>query len=359
MEELIVAKIVSIAVLGIFAFICGVIPIKLKKYFEELAAGNERKQKVFDITITVISCFGAGVILTTCFAHMIPDANEEMEMSIKKGYMSATGFPLVEILALVGFFVIYLVEELTQYFMAKWYPQQNNKNTNSVGMAEANVSNGGHGHSHGFEIISGSVGSFKAMLRCFIVIIALGLHSIFEGIAIGLGHEPQDVWYLFFAIASHKFVVAFVIGMQFVVAGLSKCMVVTLILIFSSISPIGIAIGLGLTIQEAGDNGSTGAATTVLNALAAGTLLYVVFFEVLEKERGKNKYGIIQVFCIILGFLFMLIVNVIEIVTGVEEEDEDPLSQCSVTLADIQDRVQKGLSLKFTCENNVLTYLEE
>ena len=37
------------------------------------------------------------------------------------------------------------------------------------------------------------------------------------------------------------------------------------------------------------------AAVTVLQGLAAGTLIYVVFFEVLEKERLKKSNGLIQV----------------------------------------------------------------
>ena len=38
----------------------------------------------------------------------------------------------------------------------------------------------------------------------------------------------------------------------------------------------------------------------LLQGLATGTLLYVVFFEVLEKERKKEKNGLIQV-----GFIFL------------------------------------------------------
>ena len=36
-------------------------------------------------------------------------------------------------------------------------------------------------------------------------------------------------------------------------------------------------------------------AVTVLQGLATGTLLYVVFFEVWEKERQKSTSGILQV----------------------------------------------------------------
>ena len=63
--------------------------------------------------------------------------------------------------------------------------------------------------------------------------------------------------------------------------------------IFSLITPLGIGIGMGMaSIQSTAIQSPT---VTVFQGLAAGTLLYVVFFEVLEKERLKKSYGLTQV----------------------------------------------------------------
>lgn len=61
--------------------------------------------------------------------------------------------------------------------------------------------------------------SVEAALRGFLVILALSLHAIFEGIALGLTAAENSVWFLFFAVASHKFVIAFCVGTQFVSSG--------------------------------------------------------------------------------------------------------------------------------------------
>lgn len=42
-----------------------------------------------------------------------------------------------------------------------------------------------------------------------------------------------------------------------------------------------------------------------LQGMAAGTLLYVVFFEVLARERGNKHSGICQLLAIVVGFLCM------------------------------------------------------
>ena len=83
---------------------------------------------------------------------------------------------------------------------------------------------GGHGHSHeaeALEFIDVDNATFEATLRGFLVILALSLHAVFEGIALGLTATESSVWYLFFAVASHKFVISFCIGMQFVSSGKS------------------------------------------------------------------------------------------------------------------------------------------
>ena len=61
--------------------------------------------------------------------------------------------------------------------------------------------------------------SQQAALRGFLVILALSLHAVFEGIALGLTKTSNGAWFLFFAISCHKYVISFCIGMQFISSG--------------------------------------------------------------------------------------------------------------------------------------------
>lgn len=49
-------------------------------------------------------------------------------------------------------------------------------------------------------------------IQGFVVIIAFSAHSVFDGVAIGLQEEPSRLWTMFFAICSHKLVVALAVG---------------------------------------------------------------------------------------------------------------------------------------------------
>ena len=65
---------------------------------------------------------------------------------------------------------------------------------------------------------------------------------------------------------------------------------------FSLMTPLGIGIGAALTETVSdGHDGSRTVPVAVLQGLAAGTLVYVVFFEILEKERAKKTHGLLQV----------------------------------------------------------------
>ena len=56
--------------------------------------------------------------------------------------------------------------------------------------------------------------SFQLALRGFFIMLAISMHAVFEGIAMGLGSKASFVWYLCFAVAVHKFIIAFCIGLQ-------------------------------------------------------------------------------------------------------------------------------------------------
>ena len=46
------------------------------------------------------------------------------------------------------------------------------------------------------------------------MVLAISLHAVFEGIAMGLGKKASFVWYLCFAVAAHKFIISFCVGLQ-------------------------------------------------------------------------------------------------------------------------------------------------
>jgi hypothetical protein len=70
--------------------------------------------------------------------------------------------------------------------------------------------------------------------------------------------------------------------------------------------------GIGIIITSNADQGSAYfLSVATLQALAGGTIIYVVVFEVLERERSKNVSGLAQLFFVILGFCVMMSVEIL------------------------------------------------
>lgn len=103
------------------------------------------------------------------------------------------------------------------------------------------------------------------VVRDLLTIMALSFHSLFEGLAIGIEDSADDVWTLFLgrlhrrnhlinhhfpfswaAIAIHKLVIIFCIGVELVTAGTSVAFFTLYMVTFALMSPLGVAIGIGI-----------------------------------------------------------------------------------------------------------------
>ncbi|XP_044011284.1 zinc transporter ZIP6-like isoform X1 [Aphidius gifuensis] len=158
--------------------------------------------------------------------------------------------------------------------------------------------------------------------RGLLTVIALSFHAIFEGLAVGLEPLIGSVIYLALAIATHKFVIAFCVGMELYATGVSTKTVMGYLTVFSLVTPIGIMAGLILGYLK-NDSDNLGPTPTILQGIATGTLLYVVFFEVLAREKANNKSGLLQLIAIIVGFCVMLGLQLVTAHSHSHGEPED------------------------------------
>ena len=128
-----------------------------------------------------------------------------------------------------------------------------------------------------------------------------------EGLAVGLEEDSTGVWKLLLGISCHKFLIAFCVSMELLQTGTRRVVFYSYLGIFSLTSSLG--IGVGILITEAGSGAVSEVVVASLQGVAAGTLLYVVMFEVLSRERDKNVAGLLQLCAVILGFTLMLIIE--------------------------------------------------
>jgi len=143
-------------------------------------------------------------------------------------------------------------------------------------------------------------------LTPYILMIALSVHSVFEGIAVGLQDDPADIWSFLIAIGTHKWAAAMSLGIS-MSSNLrhSPTQVKILILMFALATPIGIVIGM--IAMESSD-----LINIAFSSLAGGTFLYIAASEVVVEEFSVPTKKWVKLAGFILGALIITFVTELE-----------------------------------------------
>ncbi|XP_023347914.1 zinc transporter ZIP1 [Eurytemora carolleeae] len=314
---LLAAQIVSMFGLGLVSWVIGVLPIfGVKRGWFKVSEVQSPLRQLF---YSLLLCFGGGVILTSCLTHMLPDVREIYLIASSTGAFPNSGMDVPEILVLAGFLMIYMIEEVAhgilEHFGIISSHHDDHELEHEKHDKEKEGAGGGHGHSHEFNASSDTI---QDAARGFLVILALCIHDLFEGIALGVSRKESAVWFLLLAFASHKWVIAGCLGMKWSSSALKPLVSVLYMTTFCVVSPIGIIVGMLLTSPGQESNMMNGT-LIILQGIATGSLMYVVFFEILEKERQKPVSGILQALAFSGGYIFMVLLGLAEVQSSAEE----------------------------------------
>ncbi|XP_064619241.1 zinc transporter ZIP1-like [Lineus longissimus] len=332
--------------LFILTFTFSMIPLKFVALSTNAAIDPERRQK-FQRAVSFLSCFAAGVFLGTCFMDLFPEVKDRMVevFFVLKIYST---FPIAEFLMIFGFFLILIIEQISlsvkeRHFeesevgkplLRKSHKQKTYQTVNIDHACDENHIHESFQHSYSsqrsFEGISdqpiSAAPSFTNSLtgedddsivmdgdhsmhvdqsshstvRSMILVIALSLHSVFEGLAVGLQPTSEEVLQIFSALVLHKCILAFSLGLNLMQSKFGRGATIRANLLFSITSPVG--IGIGIAIVDLSESMYSSLANGLLQGIACGTFLYVTFFEVLPHEFNNSDNRLLKLFFLILGY---------------------------------------------------------
>ncbi|XP_073320434.1 zinc transporter ZIP1 [Pagrus major] len=301
MDYLLQVKIGALIGLLLLTLIFGFIPARVKWF--RGTTGTETHRTV----LSLISCFAGGVFLAACLLDIIPDYLSDInsELDARKVEIS---FPLPEFIIAAGFFTVLILERIVLNCREmRGDPEERapliSDNRNGHGPGH------GHGHSHGTSPDLESSGHHihvdhqaHSPFRSFMLFLSLSLHSVFEGLAIGLQNTDSKVLEICIAILVHKSIIVFSLSVKLVQSAVRPLWVAAYIGVFAMMSPIGIAIGI--SVMEA-QLAAGALIQAVLEGLAAGTFVYITFLEILPHELNSPGKQLLKVLFILLGFSIM------------------------------------------------------
>jgi zinc transporter 1/2/3 len=135
----------------------------------------------------------------------------------------------------------------------------------------------------------------------FILLIGLGTHALFEGLALGLEQDASKVEILALAIILHKGAAGMSLGISMFKTfpgDNEKRFVLLMLTLFALFTPIGVILGMIL-------QGSSEMTEIVFSCFAAGSFLYIACSEVIVEEFSISNYRFTKLFFFVIGIIMI------------------------------------------------------
>jgi zinc transporter 1/2/3 len=269
-----------------------------------------------NIVFVILKQFGTGIVLSTAFIHLFTHA-ELMFGNECLGELQYEGTTAAIFMA--GLFLSFLADYLGARFV-QWRQKKYAGSDAEVRPADGGSDKAGstsstpdHEHSHGHH--HGSVSNSSPMAdKVNVMNLEAGIifHSILIGITLVVAGDTFFIT-LFVVILFHQMFEGIALGTciaelpKAAASTLQKCIMAT---IFALITPIGMAIGIGVLNQFNGNDPSTIVAIGTLDALSAGILAWVGIVELLAREWLHGRLmnaGLVRTMCAMLALISGLV----------------------------------------------------
>ncbi|ROT68514.1 zinc transporter ZIP1, partial [Penaeus vannamei] len=266
MWNIMTIKGIILVVMFVMTFVCSMIPVIFVKRIQHTHDSGQRSK--YQTWLSLMSCSAGGVFMGTCIMDLFPDVQQQIEVLLDQSSVTSS-FPVAEFIVLFGFLLVLTMEQIVLDYKETSLlrrpaeaeallgePNERRRNlqqqhslsgitdqpdltasirsetgslTGSVRgygtAADSCDPQDGHGHSHLFDhSIHQDIASHSS-LRSLLLLFALSLHSIFEGMAVGLQDTIDDVVALFLVVIFHKGIIAFSLGLNMVQSKLSVAQV--------------------------------------------------------------------------------------------------------------------------------------
>jgi len=324
--------------LSIMTIVIGLLPVT----FLRALTRSSRQSKKISWALTLLSCFAGGVILATCFLDILPHVNYNWgKYQQKYGYSDVT-FPVPEFMACLGFFLVYFIEELIiKLFASDPHSHSHHHGINQAKDIESAKepltnqdvkklnSNGNLNEDETRETNCSQLNVHEMIvdecarqitdedentgfLRSLTFALAMSFHSVLEGFALGVQEDSMGAITLFVSLLVDNAIDAFTVGLQVSRSNSKKLyLLVTTIVAYALMSPAGACFGMYLSNSSIHPQ-YRDLAIIVLESIAAGTFLFMIFLEILAHERENSHSNLIQLLAIIVGFGFISLLQMNE-----------------------------------------------
>jgi len=202
------------------------------------------------------NALAAGILLGIGLVHMLPEADAEWRRIVPD-------YPVAFLFAALAFLAILFVEHVL-------LPPQ---------------AHGAHeGIGHGRRELPDELGAHlqTQFLYAYALLIALSIHSLVEGAALGTQEQMSSAIAIFVAILVHKTTEGVALGVSLTRNRVSEAAAFVILIVFACVTPLGIVVGS--LASQALDGSTPGSLRAGLLAIGAGTFVYIASLDIITEE---------------------------------------------------------------------------
>ncbi|KAE8691174.1 Zinc transporter 3 [Hibiscus syriacus] len=239
----------------------------------------------------MIKAFAAGVILATGFVHILPDAFESLTSPCIRsrpwGKFPFSGF--IVMMSAIGTLMI-------DAFATGYYKRQHLSNEKQVDADDEEHAghlhvhtHATHGHAHGSadspsdqELLSSQL--IRQRIISQVLEVGIVVHSVVIGISLGASQSAGTIRPLVAALSFHQFFEGMGLGGCISQAQFKSMSVAIMGTFFSLTTPMGIAIGIGISSFYKDNDQTALIVEGVFNSASAGILVYMALVDLLAAD---------------------------------------------------------------------------
>uniref|UniRef100_A0A915IVM0 Zinc transporter ZIP3 n=1 Tax=Romanomermis culicivorax TaxID=13658 RepID=A0A915IVM0_ROMCU len=169
-----------------------------------------------------------------------------------------------------------------------------------------------HHHHHNISQIISAEDDQSLNWRSAALLLSLGIHGVFEGVALGLQDTPDAFWKLLGGVMTHEILCALAFGVNLAATKMTVKSAFLSALLLAFTVPGGMLSGLFFHADSQGSYSHKSLLVKIiLEGFAAGTFVHVAFFHMLKEELAEqnDNYRFLKILCIFCGFLLFFFIT--------------------------------------------------
>lgn len=166
---------------------------------------------------------------------------------------------------------------------------------------------------HSEDLVGGchmdGLDSRSSSTQAFVFVVALSLHSFLEGLGAAAQSNKENIFMYLISLFGHKWLEAFALGVNVLNAKFSAAFGFLLIAFYSSLTPLGIALGMLFKVTM-----NSVHVEAILNGCAVGSFIFVSCIEMIPPEFHKRtSHTFWKFITLCVGFLVMSILSSVQL----------------------------------------------